>query len=279
MIQEMRIRNYSERTVCSYITSISQLSKYYKTSPDKISREQLKSFAYHLIHIKQVSTSSINQLISAWKIFQVDVLGNTWEDFRLKRPRREKKIPQILSQQEALLLINTPKNMKHRMLLTLAYSTGLRRAEILNLTLKDIDSSRSIIRVIKGKGNKSREVPVSGSLIQQLRQYYKSYHPKTYLFEGFNPGKPYSATSIEKIVKTAAINASIKKDVYPHILRHSFATHMLERGVNLKRLQLMLGHSAMKTTSIYLHLANFNAGDLPDLLSPEKLGNNGNNSK
>lgn len=269
MLQEMRIRNYSERTVNSYITSIAKLSKYYKISPDKISREQLKSFAYYLIRHKQVSTSTINQLISAWKIFQVDVLGNTWEDFRLKRPRREKKIPQILSQQEALLLINTPKNMKHQMLLTLAYSTGLRRAEVLNLTLKDIDSSRSVIRVIKGKGNKSREVPIPSSLIQQLRQYYKYYHPKTYLFEGFKPGKPYSATSIEKIVKTAAIKAGIKKNVYPHILRHSFATHMLERGVNLKRLQLMLGHSAMKTTSIYLHLANFNAGDLPDLLSPE----------
>ena len=136
MLEEMRIRNYSERTVNSYITSISRLSKYYKTSPDKISREQLKSFAYHLIHSKQVSTSTINQLISAWKIFQVDVLGNTWEDFRLKRPKREKKIPQVLSHEEALLLINVSRNMKHRMLLTLAYSTGLRRAEILNLTLK-----------------------------------------------------------------------------------------------------------------------------------------------
>jgi len=265
----MRIRNYSERTVVSYITAISTLSKYYKISPDKISREQVKSFAYYLIRHKQVSTSTINQLISAWKIFQVDVLGNTWEDFRLKRPRREKKIPQILSQKEALLLINTPKNMKHKMLLALAYSTGLRRAEILNLTLKDIDSSRNVIRVIKGKGNKSREVPAPETLIEELRQYYKSYHPKTYLFEGYKPGKPYSATSIEKIVKTAAIKAGIKKDVYPHILRHSFATHMLEKGINLKRLQLILGHNAMKTTSIYLHLANFKSGDLPDLLSTE----------
>jgi len=269
MLLEMRIRNYSERTVQSYITSISRLSKYYKISPDKISREQLKSFAYHLIRHKQVSTSTINQLISAWKIFQVDVLGNTWEDFRLKRPRREKKIPQVLSQEEALVLINAPQNMKHRMLLTLAYATGLRRAEILNLTLKDIDPTRNVIRVIKGKGNKSREVPASSSLIKQLRQYYKSFRPRTYLFEGYKPGIPYSATSIEKIIKNAATKARINKNVSPHILRHSFATHMLEKGVNLKRLQLILGHSAMKTTSIYLHLANFKPGDLPDLLSTE----------
>ena len=269
MLEEMRIRNFSERTVTSYITSISNLSKYYKTTPDKINLKQVKSYAYHLIHSRQVSISTINQLISAWKIFQVDVLGNTWEDFRLKRPRREKRIPQILSQQEALRLIEAPKNMKHRMILTLAYATGLRRAELLSLTLKHVDSPRNVIRVVKGKGNKSREVPAPDSLITQLRQYYRYCHPKTYLFEGTKPGTPYSATSIQNIVKRAAVKAGIKKDVSPHTLRHTFATHMLEKGVNLKRLQIILGHSAMKTTSIYLHLANFNPSDLPDLLSPE----------
>lgn len=270
MLQEMRIRNYSERTIRSYISTIAHLAKHYNLSPEKISREQVKSYAYHLIQNKQVSVSSINQLISAWKIFQVDVLGNEWEEFRLKRPRREKKIPQVLSQEEALRLIEVPKNMKHRMILKLAYATGLRRAELLNLTLKHIDSTRNVIRVIKGKGNKSREVPAPGSLIQQLREYYKYYHPKTYLFEGYKPGVQYSATSIEKIVKNAATKAGIKKDVSPHILRHSFATHMLEKGVNLKRLQIMLGHNSMKTTSVYLHLANPTSTDLPNLLSPEE---------
>lgn len=270
MLQEMRIRNYSERTIRSYISSIAHLAKHYNLSPEKITCQQVKSYAYHLIQNKQVSVSSINQLISAWKIFQVDVLGNEWEEFRLKRPRREKKIPQVLSQEEALKLIEAPKNMKHRTILKLAYATGLRRAELLNLTLKHIDSTRNIIRVIKGKGNKSREVPARGSLIQQLREYYKYYHPKTYLFEGYKPGQPYSTTSIEKIVKSAATKAGIKKDVSPHILRHSFATHMLEKGVNLKRLQIMLGHSSMKTTSVYLHLANISSTDLPDLLSAKK---------
>lgn len=269
MLQEMRIRNYSERTITSYISAISKLSVYCKTPPDKISHQELKSYAYHLIYSKQVSTSTINQLISAWKIFQEDIMGNRWEEFRLKRPRREKLIPQILSQQEALQLVGAPRNMKHRMILKLAYATGLRRAELLSLTLKHIDSPRNVIRVIRGKGNKSREVPASGTLIQQLREYYREYHPKTYLFESTKPGIPYSASSIEKIVKSAAIKAGIKKNVYPHILRHSFATHMLEKGVNLKQLQIILGHSAMKTTSIYLHLANFNSADLPDLLSPE----------
>ena len=178
MTQELRIRNYSERTVRSYITSISQLSMYYKTSPNKITRDQVKNYAYHLIHSKDASVSRINHLISAWKIFQVDVLGNQWEEFRLKRPRREKKIPQVLSQEEALALIGVLSNMKHRMVLTLAYVTGIRRAELLNLKLEDVDSSRGVVRIIQGKGNKSREVPVPKILISHLREYYKYYRPR-----------------------------------------------------------------------------------------------------
>jgi site-specific recombinase XerD len=270
MLQEMRIRNYSERTVRSYVSSIAYLAKHYNLSPEKITREQVKSYAYHLIQNKNVSVSSINQLISAWKIFQVDILGHEWEDFRLKRPKREKTIPQVLSQKEALHLIHAPRNLKHQMILKLAYATGLRRGELLALQLIHIDSARNIIRVIKGKGNKSREVPAPQALIKELRQYYKSFRPRTYLFEGYRPGIPYSATSIEKIVKNAAARAGIKKDIYPHILRHSFATHMLEKGVNLKRLQIMLGHNSMKTTSVYLHLANPASTDLPNLLSPEE---------
>jgi site-specific recombinase XerD len=156
------------------------------------------------------------------------------------------------------------------MILKLAYATGLRRAELLALKPEHIDSARGVLRVIKGKGNKSREVPSPKSLIEELRQYYKSFRPKEYLFEGYKPGIAYSAASIGKIVKNAAVRAGIKKDISPHILRHSFATHMLEKGVNLKRLQIILGHSAMKTTSIYLHLANISSADLPDLLSPKK---------
>lgn len=270
MLQEMRVRNYSQRTIRSYIASIAHLSGHYHLSPEKITREQVKSYAYHLIENKHISVSSINQLISAWKIFQVDVLCNEWNDFKLKRPKREKTIPQILSQAEALRLINTPRNFKHKMLLKLAYATGLRRAELLALQLSHIDSARNIVRVIKGKGNKSREVPAPAPLIKELRQYYKSFRPKTYLFEGYKPGKAYSATSIEKIVKNAANRAGIKKNISPHILRHSFATHMLEKGVNLKRLQIIMGHSSIKTTSIYLHLANPGAAELPDLLSPEE---------
>lgn len=167
-------------------------------------------------------------------------------------------------------MVNAPANMKHRMILKVAYATGLRRAELLALQLTHIDSSRSVVRVIKGKGNKSREVPARSTLIGELRRYYNYYHPRTYLFEGPKPGDPYSASSFQKIVKKAAAEADIKKNISPHILRHSFATHMLEKGINLKRLQIILGHTSLKTTSIYLHLADPTSTDLPDLLSPEK---------
>jgi len=270
MTRELRIRNYSERTVTSYLAAITNLSKYYKMSPDKISRDQIKSYAYHLIHSKQASTSTINQLISAWKILQVDVLENQWENFRLKRPKKEKRIPVVLSHEEAIKLVDAPANLKHRMVLKVAYATGLRRAELLALKLTHIDSPRKVLKVINGKGKKSREVPAPPTLIEQLREYYKYYRPHTYLFEGIKPGVPYSATSFQKIVKNAAAKARIKKNISPHILRHSFATHMLEKGINLKRLQLILGHNAMKTTSVYLHLADPDSTDLPDLLSPEK---------
>jgi integrase/recombinase XerD len=254
MTQELRIRNYSERTVRSYITSISQLSIFYKSSPDKITRDQVKNYAYHLIHSKNVSVSRINQLIviSAWKIFQVDVLGNQWKEFRLKRPRREKKIPQVLSQEEALRLINTPVNMKHRMILILAYATGLRRAELLSLPLKHIDSSRSVVRVIKGKGNKSREVPTSNTLISELRQYYKYYRPSTYLFEGTIPGKPYSAASFfHKIVKDAANKAGIKNNISSTYFTPFFChAHARKRD----KLKTPANHSWAQRHENYFHL-------------------------
>jgi integrase/recombinase XerD len=184
----------------------------------------------------------------------------------LQRPRREKKIPVVLSQQEVFDLINTPGNIKHRALLSLAYVGGFRLSEVLHLKLSDIDSGRKVIRVIRGKGNKSREVSIPDQLIDQLRQYYLIYRPGVFLFESRKQGKPYSATSFRNIINKAGVKAGIKKRLSPHVLRHSFATHMLERGLNLKRLQMMLGHNSLKTTSIYLHLASAEGSTLPNLM-------------
>jgi integrase/recombinase XerD len=264
MDREMRIRNYSERTIRSYLSSIEKLSRYYKLPPGKITPGQLKAYLYHLINDEHCSVSLVNQIISAYKILWEDVFHRKWEEIKIKRPRKEHKLPEILSREEALKLINTPTNLKHGCLLTLMYVTGMRRNEVLQLTMGNIDRSRKVIRV-NGKGNKQRDIPISESLLSLLTTYYKMYRPVHFLFEGWVPGKKYSESSIDSIVKVNAQKAGIKKNIYPHCLRHSYATHMLECGVNLKRVQLLLGHNSMKTTSGYLHLAHIDASQLPDL--------------
>jgi len=266
MEREMRIRNYSEKSITSYLYSVQMVSGYFNLPPGKITIDQVKAYLYHLIDKEHCSTSKINQVISAWKILQQDILNREWDGIRIKRPRRDKKLPIVLSRDEALKLIGTPTNLKHRTILTLAYATGIRRNELLTLTFHDIDRHRKVIKV-NGKGNKQREVSMPGNLLKLLVEYYKRYHPKRFLFEGFTPGAHYSSRSIEHIVKQTAIKAGIKKSISPHTLRHSFATHMLEKGVNLKRLQMLMGHNSIKTTSIYLHLANIDSVTLPDLTS------------
>lgn len=200
---------------------------------------------------------------------QQDILGRKWEKVIVKRPRLEKKLPVVLSASEAQMLINTPRNLKHRIILTLAYTTGIRRSELLSITLKDIDRQRGVIKIM-GKGSKQREVPVSRKILLSLTEYYKRYQPSVFLFEGNIPGTPYSATSMASIVKDATLKAGINKNISSHVLRPSFATHMLERAVNLKREQLLLGHNSMKTTSIYLPLADIDKVQLPDLATPKK---------
>jgi len=262
----MRIRNYSERTIKSYNCSIGQVASHFKLPPGLVTLNQFKAFLYYLVNKENCSVSRINQTISAWKILQQDILGRKWENIMIKRPRREKKLPVVLSMSEAQALIDAPLNEKHRTLLIFAYATGVRRNELLSITLKDIDRERGVIK-IKGKGKKQREVSLSANLLNVMERYYKRYRPSVFLFEGYVPGESYSAASMTKIVKDATIKAGIKKNVSPHVLRHSFATHMLEKGVNLKRLQLLLGHNSMKTTSVYLHLADIDKVQLPDLLT------------
>lgn len=267
MICEMQVRNYSPRTIHSYVSMIAGLSRYYNTSPDLLATQQVKEYLQYRIQKHKVSVSTINQTIGAWKILQVDILKREWVDFQIKRPRKEKKLPTVLSREEALRLITVLANIKHRAILTLAYTTGLRRNELLGLKLPHIDFDRNQIRVVDRKGRKQRMVPVPDSVLSLLKVYCEAYRPKNYLFAGFGYelGKPYSASSFLNIVKRAARKAGITKNVSPHVLRHSFASHMLEQGLNLKALQLIMGHSSMKTTSVYLHVTNFDTPNIPDL--------------
>lgn len=240
-----------------------RLSRYFGKSPDLVSAEELKEYLYFCKEHRGLSNSFINQTISAVKILLQDVLGLPWDaTIKVKRPRRDYPMPEILSPEEVLRLVNSPTNIKHQAILAVLYSTGMRRDELLNLKLTAIDSSRMVIRIVHGKGNKSRDALLAVKTLSLLREYYRIFRPRPllYVFEsGTKPGAPYSATSVTKIVQRAAKREGITKKVHPHSLRHAFATHMLEKGTNLKVIQKLLGHSSLSSTMVYLHLASIDA--------------------
>ena len=174
--------------------------------------------------------------------------------YSIERPRKKQKLPKVLSKEEVKTLIHSTNNIKHRCIVSLLYSAGLRRSELINLKLEDIDSKRMLIHIRDAKRGKDRYTLLSKNTLHDLRQYYKAWKPKSYLFEG-PKCKPYTGSSVEKIVKRAALKASILKKVTPHMLRHSFATHLLESGTDLRHIQTLLGHDSSKTTEIYTHVA------------------------
>ncbi|MBN4081530.1 site-specific integrase [bacterium AH-315-C07] len=256
MLQEMQLRNYSSRTIQSYLSSLIGLAKHYKKSPAEITTAELKTYLHYCITERKASVSFVNQTISALKILHVNVLGKHWDDMLIKRPRREKKLPVILSHQEANAVIQATKNIKHKAILMMGYSSGLRIGEVINLRISDIDSKRMQVRVYLGKGKKDRYTLLSPTALDLLRIYYKACRPNHWLFEGWEI-KQYSQTSIGKILKRSCQKAGINKAVTFHSLRHCFATHLLEQGVSLQIIQQLLGHSSIRTTSVYLHVQQY----------------------
>lgn len=259
LIHEMQLRNYSSKTTHSYSELLSKVENIYNLPIDNISTQQFKDFLHRRITVDEISTSMINQYISAFKILQVDVLKRDWEQIRIKRPRRVKKLPVVLSFEEVEKLIIATQNIKHRALLMLAYSSGLRLQELQLIKPSAIDSSRMQVHVVQGKGKKDRYTILSAKTLEMLRLHYKCDRPSNYLFEAQGKkGKPLSNSTLNKIIKKNAAKAGIKKQVSFHTLRHCFATHLLEKGVNLRLIQQLMGHVSLRTTSGYLHLVNIN---------------------
>lgn len=265
MLQEMQIRNYSERTITCYVHCIARLSRYYNCAPDLLSLEQIKSYLHYCVVKRQESPSTLNQIISAVKILFVDVLHRSWEPMKLKRAHRDKRLPVVLSTQEIGLLLDATKNVKHRAVLATAYSAGLRVSEVRYLQPSDIDSDRMQIRVRYGKGKKDRFTLLSSRTLEELRAYYKLFRPIRYLFEGYIVGRPMHARTLNHIFTKAVKKSGITKPVTFHSLRHSFATHLLEQGTNLRVIQQLLGHNSMRTTTVYLHVSRF---DPKEVISP-----------
>ena len=254
-LDKLEIKRYANNTVRTYVSCFEQFINHYSSKTiDDLNENDVRDYIRILIQ-KEWSTSYINQSINSIKFYYENVLGMPNRFYKIERPRKEKKLPIILSPSEVKDLIDATNNIKHRCIVSLLYSAGLRRSEVLNLKPADIDSARMLIKVNDAKGKKDRFTLLAQSTLQDLRLYYKDYRPQHYLFEGQRSEK-YSATSIGKVISNAVAKTRIKKHVTAHTLRHSFATHLLENGTDLRYIQLLLGHSSTKTTEIYTHVAS-----------------------
>ena len=253
-IDKLLLLRYSQHTIKSYTSNFEEFINYYNTKKiEDINEKEIIEFTRYLVVERGVSQSYQNQSINAIKFYYEKVLGESKKFYYLDRPKREKILPEVLSKQEVKLMIEKTENIKHKCLIMLIYSAGLRVSEAINIKVEDIDSKRGVIKIIQGKGKKDRISLLSKELLINLREYYKLYRPKKYLFNGMYSGS-YNASSVLKIVKNAAKKAGIKKRVTTHTLRHSFATHLLEQGTDLRYIQNLLGHASSKTTEIYTHI-------------------------
>ncbi|WP_417201390.1 site-specific tyrosine recombinase/integron integrase [Bizionia sp.] len=263
---KLELKRYSNNTVRNYVSCFEAFINYYDThDPINLNEMDVRKYLQKLIQ-EGKSNSYINLAVNSIKFFYETVHGMPNRFYSIERPRKEKQLPEVLSKEDIIKIIKNTNNIKHKCIVGLLYSSGLRRSELLNLSVTDIDSKRMVVKINSAKGNKDRISILSPSLLKDLQDYYREYRPKTYLFEG-QKGKKYSATSVLKIVVSAAKRAGIVKKVTPHMLRHSFATHLLENGTDIRHIQLLLGHSSTKTTEIYTHVANRSFMEIKDLLS------------
>ena len=252
----MKHKRYSANTISTYADAVKQFLTYYSEKDiSTLNNDDIVSYVYNHIVKQGYSFSYQNQLINAVKLFFREVEKSEIKIEKLQRPRREHKLPNVLSKEEVKLIVEAPTNTKHRAMLSLIYACGLRRSELLNLKSKDVDSKRHLLIIRNAKGYKDRVVPISEKLIEMLRDYYKAYKPKIWLFEGQKIGEQYSEESLAKVLKNALTLCNIKKPVTLHWLRHSYATHLLESGTDLRYIQELLGHKSSKTTEIYTHVS------------------------
>jgi len=251
---KLELKRYSLNTVRVYVIFFEAFINHYpEIELSKFDENDIREYLQKLVQ-EGKSNSHINQAVNSIKFYFEVVLGMPNRFYSIERPRKKKKLPVVISKKEVTNLIRTIENIKHKCIVSLLYASGLRLNELLNLKPKDIESERMVVLVRAGKGNRDRYTILGESLLKDLRTYYKEYQPTEYLFEGANGGK-YTGTSVQSIVRNAAFKAGIGKKVSPHILRHSFATHLLENGTDLRYIQSLLGHRSSATTEIYTHVA------------------------
>lgn len=261
MLEELQRRNLSQITTRTYLRSVEEFAQYFKTPPDRLGLDHVRQYQAHLFTDRKLQAVSVAQQLSALRFFFLKVLKRPWLVDDMPFPKRPIRLPEILSPEEVERLIQSAASPLHRIWLLILYAAGIRREELVQLKIGDIDSDRMLICIRQGKGKKDRNVMLSPRLLQELRDYWRSANPKpkSYFFPSKathgNTDLPMTAKSVWDAVQQAATRAGLDKRVHPHTLRHCFATHLLESGADLRTIQLLLGHADLKTTSRYLHLS------------------------
>ena len=278
MIRAMELQNLSQNSQKSYLNAVSGLAKHYMQAPDQLTKEMIEDYLLYLKKEKQSALTTVGSVITGLRFFYNHVVGDQQLAPSRKFAKTPRKLPSVLSQEEIFAIINATDNLKHRLLLMTTYSAGLRASEVLGLKPEDIDSKRMLIKVT-GKGDKQRYTLLAKNLLPELRHYFKMCRPKILLFPSPQKGKPLCYETLRSIYEKARKKAGIKNGAGIHTMRHSFATHLLEAGYDIRKIQVLMGHSRLSTTVIYLHVSRETLSKVPsplDLFNPDKT-NGGDN--
>jgi len=273
MQRDMVLRNLSEKTQVMYHAAARDLEKYFNKPPDQLNEGDVKSFLLSIVQVRKLSQSSLKINYSALRFLYETTLGKGWVMDRIPYPKTTKSIPRILTEGEIRKIFDATVTLKQKVMLMVTYSAGLRISEAARLKITDIDSSRMLLRVDQGKGNKDRYTLLSQVALETLREYWKEYRPKNWLFpKDSSPEDHVPIDTIRQAFKRAKSEASITKPASCHTLRHSFATHLLEAGADLHTIQLLLGHSSIRTTTVYLHVSNKSLAKIVSPLDMKRPG-------
>ena len=274
MIRELKLQRKAEKTIEAYVHAVSALAWYHHRSPDQLSIEQIRHYLHYLIAERKLSFSSCNQQLAGIRFFYEQVLR--WPKLDLRVPaKRSRRLPEVYSRAQVKRLLQTPDNLKHRAVLMTAYGTGMRVGELTRIQPEDIQSERQLIRVRQGKGKKDRYSLASASLIEELRAYWRAYRPQRWLFENRTGTGPLPTGTAQRIFYRAKRKSGITTGRGIHTLRHCFATHLLEAGVDLPTIQRLLGHATLSTTTMYLHVSPARLGEIQNPLDLLRLPSDG----
>ncbi len=259
MLEELERRNYAQTTIQGYIHAVEDFACYFHRSPDRLGPQHIREHQAYSFRQRKLAPSSVTQRLAALRFFFTKTLKRSWSVAETPYPKKVQHLPSVLSQEEVSQLINAAPNPFYRILLMTLYATGARRAEVARLKVSDIDSQRMVVHIQGGKGRKDRDVMLSPVLLEALREYWRRWKPKTWLFPGNRAHTapcPITSKVIWHACHQAALRAGLHKRVHPHTLRHCFATHLLEKGADLRTIQVLLGHRDLEETTIYLHLSS-----------------------